>query len=732
MSRTEHGAPHEPARRPWTRAWLWVLAVAVIVAGVLGLGAARTYVEHSRGACTGSCHRSLPASHTDAAHRRLECQACHSVTFGRGFRLLAERVRGAPHVAAHGRVSATRCTGCHNAGDARWPKIAATSGHREHAARAKVDCLSCHRSGGAARVRACLGCHADARLHDQKQWPAARGPQCLSCHNFRAEPAAGRPWLTVDACERCHSQAAHRPGAPADVVPAAVIRSQDLHGGVDCKLCHDPHRRFAGGAAEPPCSSCHDIEIGTENHKLPKEHHQCTSCHKMHAPLSDANERCKQCHQQARASQGRVRSTALEHDACASCHQPHSWVAAINGCVQCHARQAALVFSKSPVQHQRCIKCHDVHGPPPTGAVCGTCHKSNAAKMRAAPARHQQCTSCHNPHAPLPELPGACIGCHADPVRQLVSVGPPAHARAGCAGCHTLHGNPKASARVCARCHQDKVALVRSAGPAPHRNCLSCHQPHRFSVQAKALPCVKCHQQIATHAEIHRGRCTNCHSPHGSPTVPRARCLGCHQQIHLAPLNPQHSNCDSCHVPHARKEAALERCRQCHADKARIAALWPAHSAHHQACNNCHQPHNVRSIKACGACHLEQQNMLGTNTPHRCQGCHAPHEAPPAKLSGWWDRCAKCHASEARESKQHTACSSCHKPHAFKPPRCTSCHSNIASKGAHAFKAHSDCKRCHQTHSASLPTRVQCLGCHKDKQNHHPGVGPCQSCHPFK
>jgi Cytochrome c3 len=734
MTRAEPRAPPDPsARRPRTRrALLWALLIAIAIAGAGGLGAARSYVEQSPDSCTASCHRTLPASHAGAAHARIACQTCHDVTFGEGLRLFADRVRGATHVAAHGRVRATGCAGCHNASDVRWLKIAATSGHRAHADRPKVDCLSCHRGGGPAAADVCVGCHADARLHQSKDLPAARGPECLSCHNFRAEPAAGRPWLTVGACERCHSAAAHRPGGPADVVPAAVIRSQDLHGGVDCKLCHDPHRRFSGVAAEPPCASCHDIEIGIENHKLPKEHHECTSCHKMHAPLSDADKRCKQCHEQAREREGKPRSTALQHDACSSCHQPHSWVAAINGCVQCHARQAALVFGKSPAQHQRCINCHDVHGPPPTGAVCGTCHKDNAAKMRAAPVRHQECTSCHNPHAPLPELPQACIGCHADEVRELVSVGPAGHARAGCTGCHTLHGDPKANVTACARCHADKMALVRTAGPAPHRDCLSCHQPHRFSLRATALPCVRCHQQIANHAEIHTGRCTTCHSPHGPPAVTRARCLGCHRQIHLAPINQQHSKCDSCHVPHERKEAALERCRECHADKARIADLWPVNSAHRQACNSCHQQHDVQQKKACGECHAEEAQMVQGNPKHQCKGCHAPHQVPPATLVGWYGRCANCHESEAAESKQHTACNNCHKPHGFMPPKCVTCHAANIRKGLHTVQAHSQCGKCHETHSASLPGRAQCLACHKDKQNHQPGPAPCQSCHLFK
>ncbi len=719
------------------RASLWLVLglAALVVAALAGSIGAGRYMTRSASACTGSCHTAAPKAHVQSpGHKGVACQRCHSVASGTALRLFTDRVFGVKRVVAHGAVVAASCSSCHNELDARWGKISETSGHRTHASATKVDCLSCHRgSAHAGRVTAkvCLDCHHDAHLHAKKDLDEHAEPQCLSCHNFASE-SHGKPWLTVDACARCHSAEAQAHKGSPGVVPATVIRPQDLHGGVDCKLCHQPHHAFDKGATEPPCTQCHDIKIGTRNRELPKEHHECQSCHKVHAPLKRADDQCKNCHEQARLREGQVRSTALQHDECASCHQPHSWIPDKNGCVKCHNKEATLVFTKSPVQHQKCVNCHDIHGPPPVGTICGKCHKDNAAKMRAGPARHQICTSCHNPHAPRPQPPAACISCHAAEVREVVTIGPAGHARANCTGCHTIHGNPRVNTTVCAKCHKDKSTLVAKAGPVPHRSCLSCHKQHRFSVRGTTLPCVKCHQDIATKAEIHTGRCTKCHDQHGPPDIPRDRCLGCHKQIHLANINAKHNVCSSCHIPHKKKEYALQRCRQCHADKAQVANLWPANSAHHQACNNCHNQHNVREKKPCGSCHAKEQSMVKVNPRHQCTGCHAPHQAPPSARSGWWDRCVNCHKSEATESKQHTACNNCHKPHYFQPPKCQTCHSANIKKGLHTIKAHAQCNKCHETHKASLPTRKNCLSCHKDRVDHQPNAQRCQACHLFK
>lgn len=710
-----------------------LVTVTLVALALVAFARARSYVLRSPASCTNGCHADKPKEHfASKGHGGLACQACHTTTTGVGLRLLGDRTIGKRSVPKHGAVTAASCTSCHVDSSARWARIADTAGHRRHpSGTAALDCLSCHRETSHQTKTAaatCLQCHANSRLHAKGTYDDHGQPDCLSCHNFSlATPA--RSGLTTEACGTCHSSGAK----PADGAsrPARIIGDKDLHGGVDCKLCHDPHAQ--PGRRTPPCKSCHHIEIGGAGGKLPEEHFVCEKCHEQHRPLARAGSRCANCHEQARARNEGSRSTALRHDECASCHLPHSWTPAPNGCVGCHGEEATLVFTKSPVPHRRCTNCHEVHGAPISGTVCGKCHEPNATKMRAGPPRHQICTSCHSPHSPEVEVPTACTQCHKTEVRQVVTQGPARHASVSCTGCHTLHGNPKAETKVCGTCHQDKTTLVAKAGPAEHKRCDSCHAPHTFSISQNALPCPKCHSAIATSSGSHMGSCVRCHTPHGSPQVPRERCIGCHQTIDLKPPPnaPEHSRCGSCHIPHRSKAMAVQQCGTCHADKASVAQTWPAGSAHRDACNHCHQPHDVRTKTACGNCHADQQRSA-TGGKHQCTFCHNPHQSPPPDKSGWWNRCQNCHAKEASASKQHNQCNNCHKPHQFKPPECVSCHADMPSKAAHAVKQHQDCTRCHDAHEASLPGRKECLSCHTDRAEHQPTAQRCNGCHLFK
>jgi Cytochrome c3 len=726
----------EAGRRSTKRTAIWVVSAVLGVALVAGVLKERAYVQHSRAFCTSSCHAPKTDAHLAAAgHEGIECQACHSISASRGFGLALSKLVGSRGNANHGAVSAASCASCHNARDPDWKGVADTSGHQQHQGVDKLDCLSCHRAtshGKKTATEPCLGCHADVRLHDKAHFDEGAKPDCLSCHNFSL-PKSGQAPLTTQACARCHSVAAKSAPKGEGVVPASVIGADVLHGGVDCKLCHDPHAEKKGPARTPPCKECHHIQIGTGNKKLPDEHFECTSCHEQHKPLKRANSKCAGCHEQARARATGPSSTALRHDECASCHLPHAWVPEPNGCVTCHSKQAKLVFGKSPVQHRRCVNCHEVHGPPPSGAVCGSCHKENAQRMRAAPAKHQNCPSCHNPHAPKVQVPTACAACHRTQLAQVVTQGPAAHARESCPGCHVVHGNPRVDTKTCAICHKDKGALVKKARPEEHHRCESCHRQHKFKVDPASPPCLRCHQPLIQNASIHRGNCMKCHTPHGSPAVAQDKCQKCHEKIQLKPPPgvAAHGRCNSCHKPHKAAATARDQCKGCHQDKGKIAALWPAGSAHREACNRCHNQHAVLSIKNCGECHQKEQTSA-SGGPHQCKFCHSPHQAPASTTKGWWGRCVKCHEKEVTASKAHNKCENCHKPHRFTPPKCKTCHAGPASKGAHQVKQHGECTKCHDAHGATIPGRAQCLACHKDRVDHQPQAQRCQACHLFK
>jgi len=723
-------------RSRWRR-WA-VLGGALGAVLVAALAPTARWASRSSNACTGSCHDPSTTHVATPGHDALACQDCHAVRGGVALRLSLRQVFGSRGGPEHGTLAATTCARCHDARDARWVKIAQTQGHRQHAGAAQVDCLSCHAKTvhrQESSARACLRCHDDARLHRPGSLDEGDAPRCLACHNFGAPPQdqVDHAGLTIEACGACHAPGATKgPG----VTPGTPIRPEDLHGGLDCKQCHQPHQSLP---SERPCRSCHQVQLLSGRPNLPPEHLECLKCHVQHKPVAQAGSQCVRCHEQAKARTGGAKSqtTALRHDECASCHLPHTWAAAPNDCVTCHAKQATLVSQKSPERHQRCINCHEVHGNPPSAATCAPCHKENARKMStsAAPPKHQDCTSCHNPHAPKAAAPQTCAECHKQQLHEIVSLGPADHVKAGCARCHTLHGDARATTKVCASCHKTQGTRVARLTNLPkHQQCASCHLAHRFSFDPRTPSCaVTCHQEITPTSGTHEGPCTKCHAPHSAPTVAREKCLGCHEKIHLKVPEkaPEHAKCNSCHKPHTPAKTAQAKCTGCHEEKAKVAAVWPARSAHRDTCHECHSPHDVKATVKCAECH-EKEATAATGGKHQCKQCHAPHQPPATDKKGWWNRCVGCHEKQVAASNSHNQCQACHKPHTFAPPACTSCHADEAGKGQHLTKEHQQCTKCHDAHSGSTPTRAQCLACHKAQAEHEPKAPVCYGCHTFK
>ncbi len=740
------------AARGGVRRYLVLLAV-VALAVLVGAAVYRThgYVSHEAAFCGGSCH--IPKDATDSWHSRghegVQCQSCHPVNTGSSYGLLWRKVLATRDVPKHGKAEARECTSCHQKKPAEWRLISATEGHRTHRAVKDVDCIACHgpatHKAPAPAEQLCLKCHEMARLHKQ----ANDAETCLSCHSFAVSSRLAQK-LTTRACEGCHADPAKileaaKPGAK---LPAKLVGPEVLHGGLDCKLCHDPHgRKPRVPEGQPVCARCHQFEMfqaGTEERKGPEGHRNCEGCHRPHMERKHALDSCVRCHEtraKGITAAGAGTSSATKHRSCASCHLPHSWRAERAGCMTCHEDKAASILNASPAGHNECTKCHDVHGPPPSGQVCLKCHSDTKSKHVAlAPARHKDCTACHNPHAASRVVArGACAGCHTQQLANVMRDGPQGHAKGGCFGCHKPHENPLPPADLCSQCHGEKAKVVAAAGPPKHRVCTSCHQPHKFAITSAAAACSKCHGPIIQPGGPHQGDCKKCHTLHGTPTVPKSACFECHQNVSAVfkppPGNEQHSKCRSCHQPHRPASTAPAKCPTCHQPKAEVAKAWPPSSAHAQECNKCHQPHDVRSKKPCVECHAsEAASAMGGK--HQCMQCHPPHKAPPGAGPAWWGRCQSCHAEKAQSVKsrgpKHSECKNCHQPHRFAVPACTTCHKAMQDKGAHGIKEHAaKCNACHNPHTSDAPVRAQCLACHTNKQSHQPEAQRCQACHPF-
>jgi hypothetical protein len=744
-------------RRPWRK----LLAIAVLVAVAWGFVRTRAYVTRDTRSCIGACHAPKdPAVGWHAkGHKDLTCTACHTTASGTGYRLLWTRLTSGKTPVKHGKVDAATCKACHEK-LVNWPEVSATEGHKGHRAVKDTDCLSCH-SEFAHKLdrpteRTCLKCHDSLRLHGKASAPETE--TCMSCHGFAYTPRENRKSIAT-VCRACHADDKSMKGATTAKTPESmtVFGDKTVHGGLNCKLCHDPHgkKKAPGSEGRDFCVRCHQLDLLSfpGDKDGPEAHRKCDGCHVPHAARDQVLTLCSKCHEKITKPAGAEKPTALAHKSCASCHRPHLWKPPLNGCVPCHEQQAHLVQMRSPPQHGTCTSCHQAHGPKPTGAVCIDCHsKTKKNHVALAPEKHRDCTTCHSPHTPAPsEAKTACAQCHKTQLSDVVR-GPVGHSKQGCFGCHSSHDSPKAKAEVCATCHGPVAKSVAAAPTAEHRACTSCHAPHRFSIENGKDTCLACHGAepagkgrkaasgvaavVIDPAGTHKGNCKDCHARHGSPAVPKTACFTCHAQVQaqFTAINPTHGACASCHLPHKPAGGAIARCAGCHEPQATAASKWPTKSAHAGPCSGCHQQHDAKVVKSCADCH-DKQSKSATGSKHQCAQCHAPHKAPPGTGTAWWGKCESCHSAQTLAVKdrgfKHSDCKSCHAPHRFAAPTCSSCH-DMSKRGLHSGKQHSKCGDCHETHAKSAFTRAQCLKCHEDKRDHQPAAKVCQGCHVFK
>jgi hypothetical protein len=753
----EGPAPKPPARR--SRLLLLLLLVVVVVLG-WAANRAKGYVAREDAFCAGACHAPKDAAigwHA-GGHKGISCQTCHAVPSGTGYALLWKKLTSGKPSGKHGAVTAATCRDCHQKLES-WVDVDATEGHKQHRDVKDTDCLSCHGANAhkneKSTERDCLRCHDKLRLHAASTDPKAE--TCMTCHAFDTAPRSSHKAVST-TCRECHADAAKMASRAATKAKESmtVFDDKTVHGGLNCKLCHDPHGKKKTTPADGKafCSQCHKLDLLSfpDDGVGPEQHRKCDGCHVPHAARDQVLVLCTKCHEKIVKPAGQEKTTALAHKSCASCHRPHLWKSPQNGCVPCHAQQANLVAMRSPPQHGTCVGCHQVHGPKPTGAVCVDCHsKSKKNHVALAPEKHKDCTACHSPHTPAPaETKSACVRCHDQQLADVVR-GPSGHSKEGCFGCHQPHDSPKAKVDVCAKCHQAPSRLVASATVAEHRDCASCHTQHKFSIDNPKAACLSCHGPaqagkapksaaavVIDATGAHKGACKDCHTQHGPPTVQKSACFACHATVQkqFKEINATHGVCASCHQPHKPAALAKDKCQKCHEPQSTAASKWPAKSAHAGPCANCHQPHDAKAVKTCAECHdKEAKSALGGK--HACAQCHAPHKAPAGTGAGWWASCASesCHAAKATAVKsrgpKHSDCKSCHTPHRYASPTCASCH-DMSKRGLHSGKQHSKCNDCHDTHAKSEFKREQCIKCHANMRDHQPTATQCQGCHVFK
>lgn len=500
------------------------------------------------------CHETIDGAQFKAsAHKRLNCQLCHS------------GVDRYPHP-EQAIAKMPACTTCH-AG-----KVGDLSNSVHGKAFAKKgqapNCAACHGKNAHTMAPA-------ARL-------TAKGPLCATCHQAQAGAMAKSVHKAVTGkstpqCQTCHGDNTHRVGSPSKTAQLRVDeKCWSCHKDQAGMLADSAHGFSAGGKQGVTCFSCH----GGSPHAVVRPH-------KTRASSPDAA--CRQCHQDIAK---RLTGSAHGHAGAKTGKQI--------GCFDCHGDQPHQIHK---TQHL---------SPTMKSALCESCHKDQVSRLvtsahgTALVKKGQQlnCLSCHgnDQHAVIPptqvtslQKESSCRACHSKAVGELAKS---AHRKTGapndtkkpsCTDCHPA--NPKLisadlkvvraeAVKKCVSCHQQlspqlkhDVHMRPDKVAGDHPTCLTCHGEHGHGVikpatmtpKQKVQLCADCHSDSARMARynvttdtvpsyeetIHgkgimrlgrtkEATCVDCHGLHGilpthaaqAPTNPRniaTVCAKCHE-----------------------------------------------------------------------------------------------------------------------------------------------------------------------------------------------------------
>ncbi|MBI2376564.1 MAG: hypothetical protein HYV07_21390 [Deltaproteobacteria bacterium] len=501
--------------------------------------------------------------------------------------------------------------------------------HKKHlSANPPAECADCHRperSGPAPKddPMRCRGCHDKLALKMHWNLVSAEAPaaetECTSCHEFLSEKV--NPW----SCSGCHVQTLLDPTRTASSANAPHVV---IHGKEWCGECHAPHGK--NKTAEKPCLDCHDHAKIRHGKKPFSERSTCLECHKQHLPGSAANDQCADCHLKPQGTYKAITSAAIVpgHDACSKCHEPHHH-APIKTCESCHEGRVFTLGSDTSADHRTCMKCHDPH--------------------RARPTAIEGCVRCHtlDPKHPPDEKTGLCVRCH--PV-------------------HPKKGEPMRKAAPCVPCHQEAPTMM-----SMHKVvCGGCHRPHGFAGEMSGPDfCLKCHgpaakiekglmpgSRMPKRVSLRTGHkvCEDCHADAAhKPQMDALPCGRCHEEVAKS-LGKGHDPCVKCHQPHDGE--LFKKCLDCHDDKAKTRHTVPEMK---EPCGSCHRPHGPKGPtepKPCKSCHARTLPGMHAEPRHtECKDCHSFHDQGPRKGRTF---CLKCHETQVNHEPEAQSCNACH------------------------------------------------------------------------
>jgi hypothetical protein len=228
------------------------------------------YSEHDPYFCS-SCHVMQPAFEAwhDGPHASVNCHVCHEQNIQDRVRIVwrwaADNVEEVP---PHTHLAREVCEKCH-LDQVDWPQIGESAGHKIHALRAELPCLSCHLPSLHAvepKTEDCLKCHPEARNNIGSMGDF----HCTTCHRFMAaEEAELTP--TRDLCLECHAGMQLKGETFPEGAPM----------GFDCAVCHKPHNHAFPAFSD--CLACHAKVTEDAMHFEEKALTRCVDCHPPHA-----------------------------------------------------------------------------------------------------------------------------------------------------------------------------------------------------------------------------------------------------------------------------------------------------------------------------------------------------------------------------------------------------------------------------------------------------------------
>lgn len=520
------------------------------------------------------------------------------------------------------------------------------------------------------------------------------------------------------------------------------------------------------------------------------ENEFCVGCHIMEGAwnkfATDAGKHsdlgCHDCHQQSLYASTRQLvlwvanrpeeippHAPVPNERCESCHAQNlreSWTRV----VQTAGHRAHLESDSTALAGVLCVTCHgqEIHAFIPASQTCGTsgCHENLDIRLgRMATQTTMHCNQCHQFTAEIPRLatredaaeamhPSSrqCFACHE--MREILAqfdLARDPH-NGTCGTCHNPHTQetPQAAGETCAsaQCHSNWRDIPFHSGSAHRRvgeQCLTCHDPHAAKVDAS--DCVACHSSVADRFPRLRRSI-----PLPFDTARALRPTARHEIRFDEPVRgkgdvpppdlppPERPALDkpaaTDSFPHARHTSLA--CITCHLSPAaptgRLTFEAPRGCliCHHQQpqqtdCAACHQPGDLEAIRSVTVAIATKDRA----PRHREVGfAHATHTA---------QRCVDCHVQPVTLAPTEAVrtCADCHSDHHAANRSCSTCHTGVELRTAHAedvAASHQRCDACHAVATVArlTPDRSFCLTCHGEPGADHYPQRECTTCHFLK